>query len=213
MPMRAAMNGRPCCAHCSCIAFNLSRIASAERQAQRACSSSGRGAPQKAMMASPMYLSTVPRCSRTVSLMRSKYSPSAATSWAGSIASDKVVNPAMSEKSVVMTSFSPPSTASRPVFNRSCTSSRGTYFPKERRDDFMRSVAALIAFTSQMTVGSSDSLRSVSSKRPMRSISSEMSIIDLETRPASTTPKSAATRAPKEPMSTASNACCSASPK
>ena len=37
----------------------------------------------------------------------------------------------------------------------------------------MRSVASLIAFTSKMIDGAVASLRSVSSKRPMRSISSE----------------------------------------
>ena len=213
MPMRAAIDGRPSRCHCACICRSRSRIASAARQAASACSSIGRGAPQKAMIASPMYLSTVPRNSRTVSLIRSKYSPSSFTSSSGASDSERVVKPAMSEKSVVISSFSPPSRASRPESSRSCTSSRGTYFPNERSEAFIRSVAAVIALTSRTRESRSESLRSVRSKRPMRSISSLMSCIASETRLDSIAPKKVATSAKSAPISTAVHACRSASAK
>jgi hypothetical protein len=54
------------------------------------------------MIASPMYLSTVPPCRKTTAVMTVRYSRRKVTTSSGCIRSDMDVKPRMSEKSTVM---------------------------------------------------------------------------------------------------------------
>ena len=78
------------------------------------------------MMASPMYLSSEPRCSNTLAVITVKYSFISFTSSSGAIASDSVVKPRMSENSTVSSRFSPPSCSLPESATRSSTTARGT---------------------------------------------------------------------------------------
>ena len=53
------------------------------------------------MTQSPMYLSTVPPCRNTISVISLRYSRSISATCSGSSRSDSVVNPRLSEKSTV----------------------------------------------------------------------------------------------------------------
>ena len=78
------------------------------------------------MIASPMYLSSEPRCSNTLSVITVKYSFISFTSSSGAIASDSVVKPRMSENSTVSSRFSPPSCSLPASATRSSTTAGGT---------------------------------------------------------------------------------------
>ena len=84
------------------------------------------GAPNIAMIASPMYLSSEPRCSNTWPVITVKYSFISLTSSSGAIASDSVVKPRMSENSTVSSRFSPPSCSLPASATRSSTTAGGT---------------------------------------------------------------------------------------
>ena len=66
------------------------------------------GAPNSAITASPMYLSSVPPSFCTMSVIRVRYSRSLCTTTCGSCFSVKVVKSRMSEKSTVTVRSSPP---------------------------------------------------------------------------------------------------------
>src|SRR5207247_615410 len=66
------------------------------------------GAPNSAITASPMYLSSVPPSFCTMSVIRVRYSRSLCTTTCGSCFSVKVVKSRMSEKSTVTVRRSPP---------------------------------------------------------------------------------------------------------
>ena len=81
-------------------------ISIAARRARSASSACARGAPQFAMMASPMNLSRVPPCSNTMSTISLKYSLSSFTKSSGAMRSDIGVNPQMSLKRIATGRFS-----------------------------------------------------------------------------------------------------------
>ena len=104
-------------------------IASAAATAWRACWLSATGAPQNAMIWSPTYLSSVPRCERMTRLIAVRNSFMNADSAFGSRPSAIEVNRRMSVKSTVRTSSLPSMlyfAGSRAI---SSTSSGGTYSP------------------------------------------------------------------------------------
>ena len=59
------------------------------------------GAPQNAMTQSPMYLSMVPRLERMMSVSRLNTEFSSSCNWVGSIFSDILVKPRMSQNITV----------------------------------------------------------------------------------------------------------------
>src|SRR4030067_1432116 len=67
------------------------------------------GAPQKAMIASPMNLSSVPSCSKITSTIPERYPFRISTTFSASNCSDMEVNPLMSEKRIVNLSLVPTS--------------------------------------------------------------------------------------------------------
>ena len=85
-----------------------------------------RGALQRTIMASPIYLFNVPPSSRTMLVIGLRYSFNIATNSSGESFSDKDVNPLISENKVVISLFSPPSFSLSGSFNISETSSGET---------------------------------------------------------------------------------------
>ena len=108
MPM--SMGRLPSLSHRELSAASRTRISSAAATAARA-SASGPSVcmlPQTAITASPMNLSSVPRCLKTTSTISPRYSLSCAMNAAGSSAdSVSVVKPRTSEKRMVTQRRSP----------------------------------------------------------------------------------------------------------
>ena len=73
------------------------------------CAASSSGAFQNAMIASPMYLSTVPSSPRMMSVIGDRYSLRKVDSSTAVNPSDSVVNERMSQNITVRSRFSPPS--------------------------------------------------------------------------------------------------------
>ena len=82
-------------------ALSASCISTAAATARYVWSDSAMGAPQTAMISSPMNLSSVPSWRNTMSTMISKYSLSIETMVCGSSRSLIAVKPRMSENSTV----------------------------------------------------------------------------------------------------------------
>ena len=154
------------------------RHSSAERQAQRAWSSRSTGAPQNAMIESPMYLSSVPLFSWIAPDMAEKYSYSRPSSSSGSRFSDIPVKFSMSEKKIVTVLFSPPILASLSSCMRILTTSAGTYFLKFVSPFFMPSKESTMPAISAMLVRMPPS--SVMTKRFISFISCERSFIGFD---------------------------------
>ena len=104
-------------------------IASAAATASRACAGLATGAPQNAMIASPMYLSTVPRSSWITSVSAVRYTFIISESARGDRCSEIAVKLRTSENSTV-SSRSRLRARSAVRSSRICaTRSRGTYSP------------------------------------------------------------------------------------
>ncbi len=101
-------------------------IASAASTPWIACSGSFSGAPQKDMIASPMYLSIVPRFSWMTSVISVKYAFIMSFSPSGVRPSEIEVKSRTSEKSTVISRLSPRIEYSSGFFDICATSSFGT---------------------------------------------------------------------------------------
>ena len=126
MPMPTPSAGRPMqtrSALISCIALCM---ASAAATARAAWLLLRRGAPQKAMTQSPMYLSMVPSCSRMTCVRRVKMRLSRACNCSGAIVSDRLVKPRMSQNMTVISRASARMVYSSGWLAMRCTSSGGT---------------------------------------------------------------------------------------
>ena len=115
-------------------------MASAARQAWSAWSGSGEGAPQKAMTASPMYLSTVPPSASTACEASSRNWPTIGTTPSPR-RSLRPVKPARSANSTVSSRRSPPGSARTPLASSRRTSSVGMNLAKSARPAAMRAMA------------------------------------------------------------------------
>ncbi len=91
-----------------------------------ACSASESGAPQNDMIASPMYLSMVPRFSWMTSVIAVRYAFIMSLRPSGVSPSEIEVKSRTSEKSTVMSRLSPRIEYSSGFFDISATSSFGT---------------------------------------------------------------------------------------
>ena len=101
-------------------------IASAASVACTVWSGSESGAPQKDMIASPMYLSIVPRACWITSVIAVRYAFIMSLSPSGVRPSEIEVKSRTSEKSTVITRLSPRMEYSSGFFDISSTSSFGT---------------------------------------------------------------------------------------
>ena len=110
-PMRILSSGLPSAFHFALSSVSFFCISIQDRQATSAWLTSGLGAPNKAMMASPSNLSTVPSWARIISVISVKNSFKSSTSSTGVSFSEMLVNPWTSEKNAVITRFSPPRTS------------------------------------------------------------------------------------------------------
>ena len=104
----------------------------AASSAWRACSGSSSGAPQNAMIASPMYLSMVPRCFwiTLVSGVRKLFMSSDSSCGLSLNCSEMVVKPRTSENSTVISLDLPAMVNDSGLAAISATRSAGTYSPK-----------------------------------------------------------------------------------
>ena len=109
IPIRMNNSGSPRARHSARIESRHSCISTATKQVLSAWSLNSRGAPKKAMMASPSNLSTVPSYLSTMSVILVRYSFNNLTSFSGSSFSDIDEKPATSEKNAVISRRSPPS--------------------------------------------------------------------------------------------------------
>ena len=89
--------------------WSVSIISKAVSQPFAACRAVCTGAPKNAITASPMYLSSVPRRRKTMSVMGERYSLSRWTRAGGESFSEMPVNPRMSENITVRSISFPPS--------------------------------------------------------------------------------------------------------
>jgi hypothetical protein len=103
MPM--PISGMPLARCSSFMPRTALAISIADLTARWACSGVSTGAPQNAITQSPMYLSIVPRLARMMPVSRVKTSLSRACSWIGSMCSDILVKPRMSQNITVISRF------------------------------------------------------------------------------------------------------------
>mmetsp|Transcript_34347 Transcript_34347/g.90726 ORF Transcript_34347/g.90726 Transcript_34347/m.90726 type:complete len:202 (-) Transcript_34347:273-878(-) len=125
-PSRIRSGGSPSATHLVCRVRSSSIWLRATSHATAAWSSSRSGEFQKARMASPMYLPTVPPLRSMQSDMASRYSESTLMSLCGSSSSDMVVKPAMSLNMMVTSRWATPSCATVPIRFSSRTTRSGT---------------------------------------------------------------------------------------
>ena len=109
MPMPMFTAGSPRCRHRFLSSSSRWDMRIAVRQACSGWAVSSIGAPKKAMIASPMYLSTVPLFSKTTSVIAVRYSLRSVVSSSSGRRSAMVVNPRMSEKRIESSVAAPPS--------------------------------------------------------------------------------------------------------
>ncbi len=107
-PIPKRISGRPRSFQPLFMAESVSRISSAAAKASLACVALGIGAPNKTIIASPMYLFITPPWRATHFSRPVKYSFKSATIFSGAIFSDSVVKPRMSQNMTVTSSVSPP---------------------------------------------------------------------------------------------------------
>ncbi len=135
IPTPTGMKGFPViCASWANLPFTWSRalrMPSAACSECRACSTSFVGAFQKAMMQSPIYLSSVPRCSLMITFVSGVRVEliRCVSSWGFSF-SAILVKSRISENITDSTRSSPPSFTSSPVLAISFTNSGARYMPK-----------------------------------------------------------------------------------
>ena len=82
------------------------------------------------MMASPMYLSSIPSSLRTIAVIGLRYSLRSLTSSSGGSFSERVVKPRISEQRSVTSLYSPPSLRLPGSLSNSETSCEDTYVEK-----------------------------------------------------------------------------------
>ena len=128
-PMPIASCGQPRCAKATPSSRIAFCIPSAAATASCGWRGFGSGAPQNAMIASPMYLSIVPRLSWMTAVIGVRYAFISADSSRGGSRSDSVVKSRTSEKSTVSSRLSPSIEKRSPVSRICATRSRGTYSP------------------------------------------------------------------------------------
>src|SRR6266545_4170695 len=122
MPTPMSISGSPRSRHFPRRTSSRAIIVSAALHARSAWSGCSCGAPQNAMIASPMYLSRVPWFSETmISVIGVRYSFRSSRRTCGSSFSEMDVNPRMSLNRTVRTRFSPPSWTEPPFESTSST--------------------------------------------------------------------------------------------
>lgn len=108
-PIRVWNRGIPSFAHFCESSLSRTCISRAVAQALRCPSSIRIGAPKNHITASHIYLSRVPPCVVSISVISERYSLMSVNIFSVQSCSEIVVNPAISENITVISLFSPPS--------------------------------------------------------------------------------------------------------